>query len=77
MTAPTGLLSLRKFHLRQRRPQHPGANLGKGRVSRRGGIVAERREPAVIGRAQLLDRNISGRLQNAMYTLMNVDLLIQ
>ena len=47
-------------------PAHPRANLCERRVAGRRGVVAERREPAIVGRAQLLDRNVLGRFEDAV-----------
>ena len=43
---------------------HTGADLGERFLARGRGVVAEGREPAVIGRAELLERNVLRRLQH-------------
>ena len=46
-----------------------GPDLLKRRVAARGRVVAERREPAIVRRAQLLDRNVCGRFQDSVPNL--------
>src|SRR6202011_2272323 len=49
--------------LRKRRAQDTRPDLGESSVTARGGVVTERREPAVVGGAQVLDRYVVGRFE--------------
>ena len=49
---------------RERGAQHARADLRERRVAARRRVVAERRESAIVGRAQLLERNVLGRLEH-------------
>src|SRR5712664_1667365 len=51
---------------RERRPKHTRLDLGKRRVTARRRVVEERREPAVVRRAEVLERNVLGGFQHTI-----------
>src|SRR3984893_2478317 len=59
---------------RQLRAEHTRADLGKGSVTARGCVITERRESAVVGGAELLDRYVLGRFEYTVpYVLWGLD----
>src|SRR5262249_12474679 len=46
--------------------QHPRPNLREGGIAAGGGVIAERRETAIVGSPELLDRNVLRRFHNTV-----------
>ena len=59
-----------EYFRRERGAEHARPDLCERRVAGRRGVVAERREPAVVAGAQLPDRDVLGRLEDPVPDLL-------